>query len=265
MRTPHWLNTTYHHMIASYLKNKKDKKLIIFTGLKRSGNHAIINWIIGQEPGVIGFYNDLPIEKSMFKGQMESHFSIVKTKFPASVICSYEDKLPKDVFSNKNINHIKKTFGHFQSIIKIILIRDPFNYFSSRMHHHNNIKLFSDNPETLLDNINKWKIYARTIIMDKNIHNYLFINYNDWVLNLQYRKKISTLIGVKFNDIRFLEQSKYGKGSSFQMNNREFLSRWKKSRNLKIYKDIFKDKELIELYTQLFTELEGVNEFLTNC
>ena len=179
--------------------------LIIFLGLRRSGNHAVINWFREQANQSI-FFNNQKIYKDLSSKNAVSEFP---WKF---VFVSYEEYgIPhksKSVFTKRSA-----FFRPIKKRTNIIVLRDPFNLFASRLRHP---KL---RRQTLVDSkrwIRRWKSWAREFLgkTNKLSHKYC-INFNEWFENYEYRKRIAYDFNLNFTDAGRDKVSRKGHGSSF--------------------------------------------------
>jgi len=128
----------------------------------------------------------------------------------------------------------------------IIILRDPFNCFASRLMSRFGL-------ENKL-NINLWKNHAYAVL-DKHKH----ILYNEWFVSKIYREGISSDLGMPHIDAFLDELSTFGFGSSFDIHKftdsatkMDVLKRWKNCLDNESYLKLIEDKELIELSSAIF-------------
>ncbi len=184
---------------------------IIFYGLKRSGNHAIIHWILRNlDKDIIETmpsYIHENREKTLvyFNDILKSSGAIApiieKYKNYKHIIASVEEEYidPKNTIINK-------IWNQKEPITKIFIIRDPSNCYASR------IKTFN------LRNINNFsKLFTNIINNSKNFGN-ITIFYDKWWNNTEYRNNIAKQIHIpNKNDILIV--SKEGGISAFKDKN----------------------------------------------
>jgi len=288
--------------------NKNEIRII---GLQRSGNHAIIEWIIRQCKGKVCFLNDikaypLGIEKVLYeKINDEIILKNINNKLEYKeilrlkkdyLIYSYEDKRIKCLKRNN-----EKLFGKSLKKYYILILRDPFNLFASRIKLEEKRLLFGFklnkkiklekimeillNKDTkknriirLADYLNKnfskkriinlWKEHAAAYLMNFTNKKFIVINYNKWFKEKKYRQEISKKLRLKYKEPKGI--SFFGGGSSFDNikyyknpYRMKVLERWKQYVNNNTYKNIFKDKELIELSDKIFGKIPNT-EILKN-
>jgi hypothetical protein len=196
-------------------------KFIEVYGLRRSGNHAIINWIMnntsnlkdgGSPTELISLFSDLIFtsylgdtlhindvasgwaikRKYYLKGLIDGYISIGFK----NIILSYED-LP---FTNSYYDLDKNEYNFLKNSKKIIITRDIENVFASR------VKKGMEINEGVF---NTW-------VKNENApSNITKVKFEDWLLSKNYRDRISKDIGFKNKDITN-NVSKVGGGSSFK-------------------------------------------------
>jgi hypothetical protein len=203
--------------------NIVNQKEIRIFGIKRSGNHAIINWLFSQIPGTVVFLNNCyPAGKKLniyegigtinCKGINYWDFKrkllfFAKNPFERENFVQYsrEDKrfnkqklkdYPKEgliiSFENRDINKMTTMLnnahdylvGSSAEIFSFIIIRDPFNLFASIYKKWGKQKL--------IPLIGMWKQYAKILIEDRQSADAKFENilYNQWLTDESYRKKL---------------------------------------------------------------------------
>jgi hypothetical protein len=202
---------------------------IQFFGMKRSGNHAVLDWILAHYTGWIHYNNAIFRENGIVETtQIQSHNSCNNS------IVSFED-IVEDRFL----------------AIKVLLLRDPFNMFASRFKQ---VRDFIKNGQfTCLDllscnAIDLWKNYAKLYLEG----DYIEVNFNFWFKDQKYRENLSLRLGFnQFNDCGFGSKKgwKYSGGSSFKSPN--VLNSWKNFSEDEEFLSFF-DEEMVELSNQIF-------------
>ncbi len=243
------------------------RKEIHFFGLKRSGNHAVINWLlknsISKKPVHINNVYDL-VEippKVILPISVQSKVSD-KTDL---LILSYEDVSLTSIiniplFSPSN-NLLKDSERH-----NILLLRDATNFIASRMRI---LKSIEDaqvtNPiqkVTMEKVVDLWISYAKEYIGETNyIPNKVLINFDNWFSNKQYRDNlISRLFHSGVNsDLGINEVLPNGRGSSFDglsyngmAQEMDVLNRWKYYESNYVFIKLTSNKELMTLNKKVF-------------
>ena len=188
------------------------KRVIVVHGMKRSGNHAIINWLKAHDRFIF-FNNVIPIA-SILRGEKmippsedftlwlqrnllprNLQFAYFLMKFALrkrSLIVSLEDhdlqvrpflKIPCDVTN-------------------ILIMRDPYNLFSSRIRKASLVEnpAYPKHTGPAMNRVLKlWKSHAREYLgLTNHLENKVCIYFNSWFSNRDYRKSISRKLNIKF-------------------------------------------------------------------
>jgi hypothetical protein len=260
-------------------RNKLELQVL---AMKRSGHHAIISWIIKNQPGNVFFRNDL-LEGHKDPGSILTQRKGNIKRALDCYIFNVEDapvnKANKLISRNIKIVRFRKS----EKILRILILRDPFNLFASRMQWAINHakqkrrykkmlikgKSFGAKKSNQIGNVgwaNKdavimWKNYAKVFLKGHAAFgesvDTICINYNKWFTSRGYRSKILASIGIKPSSAPYTWVPKYGGGSSFggsrRMNDKGVLTRWRKLIGNKEYISLFSgDNELIELSEEIF-------------
>jgi hypothetical protein len=186
------------------------------------------------------------------------------------LIYNYEDRFLDNVFTDRFETEHDRWIGSSAKRYDVLVIRDPFNTFASRV-SASWIRYKLDDKAGKETSIRLWKSYAREAMGDTNFarHNRIVINYNRWFTEVEYRRKLSARLGLAFSDAGFGAVSgEYG-GSSFDgvryngdAQQMQVLDRWKLVANNSVYKELFNDQELLALSYRLFGDLPGTTELL---
>jgi hypothetical protein len=269
--------------------NENSKKItnlkeIRFVGLSRSGNHAVIDWILAQCEGRKFFLDSIKkYDTNPYLGLGYFTTDIlrecVKLSFKSCLVYSYENAELKKMFSEnfeeKHNEYLGKTLKRFD----VLLLRDPFNFFASsivgayanhipwrRNHTYDNLK------EQAEDNKHLWKMYAREYLGETNYlrHNKVVINYNRWFSSKKYRQELAKKFSLKFSDrsldtvsmvSTFDKKMVRGKRGAKKL---KVLERWKKLAHVQLYRDIFTDRELVSLSNKIFGKIPGTEILFNN-
>lgn len=249
---------------------------IRIVGLRRSGNHAIINWLASHYKGKVCFLNNvkplmnpfLSFDKSVlaFNKNFYQDFNINderEGKFSKKdcLIYNYEDQPLKQIFHKKFEKNHQKFVGKSKRSYNVLILRDPYNLFASRIFRSKD----EEKAISEIKVIKLWKNYAREYVGKTKYlgKNKIVINYNFWFSNENYRREIEKELGLKPNDTKIKEVINIGrgdsKGSSFdgmkfngKANKMKVLERWKSLIDNKFYRIILVDKELNRLSNKIF-------------
>lgn len=177
-------------------------KIVQLYGLRRSGTHAVINWLrhnfsMREETKRVGFLNDLVELREKFQPSYE--WSLKNCDV---LLTTYED-------TNLEIDLVRDE-SH-----KIVLIRDIYNLAASRL------KRGSDDMKVDENFVNLWLQYSSCPNLFK---------YEDFLLNKDKRDELCERLGVVNLDYTDGVMH-YGRGSSFvgvKLDTKEnYLNRYK--------------------------------------
>lgn len=235
---------------------KKIKQEILIYGLRRTGNHAITNWILGQLNGKVIYLNDV-WPNDPYKG-LESKDTFDNGVLDFSVV-SFEDYNLQILKKIRPKNSIR-----IDNSMKILILRDPFNLYASRLKsgmktpaHFCGLNL----RQLYLQYSREFAFKTKILGKDK-----IIISYNQWKISKSYRKSISKKLGLEFNDRGLNLVTGQGGGSSF-----DGMS--KKGQNLKTelrYKlflsnpsfiNWFKNSDILDFSRRHFFLPSEINQF----
>jgi len=208
--------------LGSFLKKEFPRARIIpFVGMKRSGNHAIINWSIHN-----------CFESTLYLNSINS-----STNTPDSLVAYHSEHLIPREMDRIIITFENKLCQDLRDLDCNLIIRDPFNWLASWVSHFHFSK---DNIDTDIE------MYLKNIKDSKEK-----IFFNEWFSNQSYRDSLAYRLGFSNRDTGIDIVTKHGKGSSFDRKSydgkaREMkvLDRWKNMLESQIYVEkilLFKD------------------------
>jgi hypothetical protein len=199
------------------------KRLLVVHGLKRAGNHAIINWLRGHAP--FEFFNNVIWINSILNGEpypppYENLEALLKTRIAGRwdrfivswtrpVMVSLEDH-PLDISAFRHPERIRT--------VNVLVLRDPRNLFASRirMASRLDVPCFRTDRMSMQRFVDLWKAQAREFLGITNVlRNKVCIYYNAWYSSEAYRRGISAHLHFTFTDEGFNQVSDEGGGSSF--------------------------------------------------
>nr|WP_293093744.1 hypothetical protein [Okeania sp. SIO2F4] len=108
--------------------------------MRRTGNHAIINWMRKRHHGEVWHLNKVPVKRNPYRFLYE-HYPQEKLRREASgdflkkdcLIYSYEDyeleQIASQSFENKHDIYLGKSAVRYD----VLILRDPFNLMASRL------------------------------------------------------------------------------------------------------------------------------------
>lgn len=263
-----------------------------FFGLQRSGNHAIINWLIGLDQDRTLFFNmvrpgesllDKPSGVSLPEGT-KAYATRVDGKIVIQpdyldwfkceggrLLLSYEN-YPIGRFSQSFLDQPAiNLFGNPYNNINFLVIRNPFHMLSSAERMIHPIMRNNGKDEKWLANVLEtrlllWKSYAFLHLHSSSITRGGFVSFvfDWWVKDKGYRDKMASKMGYDNKDkfIDFISDA--GKGSSFSGSKlgerNDVLSRWGESSQL-THSVIARHPEVIDYTYIIFGEDEVPAEF----
>jgi hypothetical protein len=252
--------------------------------LRRSGHHAIVNWIRLQVRGRHCFLNDCSPNSNPFV-TCRRGTSVIASPFvehsylfwnreasgklskKGVLIYNYEDTPFKDVVTDHFAANRHVWLGNSHKQHDIIILRDPFNLFASKLRWAYGSKS-APSLEQLIETVRMWKDYAREFRGDTNyLTDKVTINYNRWFLDRKYREDISRMLELPFNDKGLHIIARWGPttwGDTFDGTRYDgnatamkVLERWKHYRDDDFYVSLFRDQELLDLSESIFGHVPG--------
>jgi hypothetical protein len=193
--------------------------------LRRSGGHGVIDWLMGHHQAEKIHYNQCkPHNKSpgifVMKDMIARRPGIPQQR--AFELASFED-----------IPLMQLRPMHRRVAATILLLRDPFNLFASRLQRARAqlVKPADASAELLRINTERWKSYAVEYMSRTILPEAIRVNFNDWYRDQEYRKRISGALGWSFTDEGFASRSSwnFSGGSSFgekDPSRLDLLNRW---------------------------------------
>jgi hypothetical protein len=259
--------------------NQKEIRII---GLKRTGNHAVINWIKKQEQGIVRHINDIRLNENPYSckadhlldcypeyaNEAERLYQEAKGNFRPKdcLIYNYED------FSIEQITaaHVEKKhdiyFGKSGERFDLIILRDPFNLIASRI-KKNFIPVKPFN-KTVID---LWIEYAKEFLGETQYlnHNKVFVNYNQWATDYAYRQNIADRLKLNFTDAGIDDVHTQAGGSSFdgtkyqgKASEMNTSGRWKYFADDPRFYKLLANEELIAYSERIFGHIPGTEILL---
>lgn len=202
----------------------KNRNLYIFA-MKRSGQHAIINWLCKQNQPSLHYnacrFKSKPVPgKNKYEYKNNNIITYKHNNFDHNnynlIIYNFEDKSPKNISDRYKDN-------------SIVITRNIYNLVASRLQ-----KGLKWNKGAWQD-INNWKGYI--------------IHFDSWFIDEGYRKQICKDLELNFTDDGLQDVFANGVSGFDGLNNdgnaqeMDVLNRWKKWENNSKYKEIIKGLE----------------------
>ena len=187
---------------------------ILVHGMKRSGNHAIIQWMLAQ--GEFKFYNNIIPVGAILRGDRAlpapldfAAWRAERVSPEQSICASLEDHPP----------HVQPFRDLPAEAVQVLILRDPENFFASRIRKAGKAvhPAYPSEPGPMLTRvIEGWKAHAREFLgMTSHLPNKVGVYFNAWFSDPVYRERISARLGLSFSDAGYAHVSDVGGGSSF--------------------------------------------------
>lgn len=225
---------------------------IIFTinGIRRSGNHAIANWIAAHYKTVL-FVNDSNFSIREKSNHLPCFNNICKktnlNNKPEIIIIGFENKVNQQINIDSITNRYNKKFNNIYHIIHISLVRNIFNVIAS------NLKAWPSGSyhEGLSD---YWKSHIDSI---KNNKTYMLV-YDKW-LDQNNRDIFAQDLYFENKNLGINQIPAYGGGSSFKdtvVNINNLKNRWKTMLDNERFMNMVKSFKYWQDYVNIFGEDE---------
>lgn len=249
--------------------------IIRIVGMARSGNHAIINWILEQLPGRWCFLNCVEPSTSPFLtarpiGEGEAVFRTTVPGFDLAaeragrlapkdaILFSQEDTFLKIALGPEAAAIQEAAVGGGRRRIDVLILRDPYNLFASR-------RRLSYQYVTDRTAVRIWKQHARAFLGENGFvgPEAVRISYNDWVRDRGYRRRIAGQLGLSFTDAGIDRVARCAGGSSFDGTRYEgratemrLFDRWRRYADDPTFRALF-DRQMADFAERIFGPLPG--------
>jgi hypothetical protein len=265
---------------------------IILLAQKRSGHHAIAQWLARLMDPPICFLNWVPAYTDPFL-TFHDPFGFSKTidrfmplEDPEGVrrqrknflLIDYQD-VPLHAFSDPSfIPDRVNSIGRSGKRHQVMILRDPFNCMASRLVRYR--KVTRDPPPGVRPHemvpdaaiVDQWCSYAREFLGTTNhLSNKVTINFNRWHSSSGYRAQICAVLELRADDHGTgTEVPTAGGGSSFdgltfqgKAEQMDIANRWRQLAGDEEFRSLFQGREeLFALSRQIFGDLPGTSELL---
>lgn len=247
--------STLRHLIVA----RGHFDVLLLSGMRRSGNHLAINWILNQTEGATVFYNNVRPGAHPYTARQKE--AVLNRPIRRSrLVFSYEDQslddmlagpLPALLSTLRERPNVRVSLG--------VILRDPYNLFASRY------RKWPERFRTIEDIAAQRNLYlqhaalafgTRTILEDIPV---IPILYNRLLSEAAYRSRLATDLNIA-DGIRGLDDvPTYGHGSSFDGTQtsgkalrNSVLERWKESLNEPAFAQAIDDPEIRRLAQATF-------------
>ena len=243
------------------LLRRERKNDVAVIGLRRSGNHAIIEWLIADHLGPVLFLNEAyPATRPNRTRQREWNWRPgEKTDGLGAIVYNYEDQslltITMDSVGRQRLKWLGPAVGRFD----LLILRDPFNMLASRLQWKR------ESLDRLRQVVGEWKIYAGEWLGDTaTLHHKVPVSFNRWASDDAYRAELAQRLGLAPTDMGKARVSTYGGGSSFdgtahdgQASQMKVLDRWQRFADDPRFRALVADAELHDLAERAFGLIPG--------
>lgn len=272
-------------MANAAVTNEREMRVV---GMSRSGNHAIINWILAQLDGRYCFLNCAEPKTNPFVSAREltkgRPYAVNYRGFHLAqeregrlsrkdlLLHSYEDVFLGPLGDRDWNRRHDDWLGQSRERLDVLILRDPFNLFASRLHYgyYDSKHHWGERVLTPRETARVWKQHAREFAGDRKIlrQRKVCISNNAWWRRRAYRHEVAEALGLKFDDAAFARVPKVGGGSSFEQTEHDgaahrmdVLNRWKEYEDDEIYLSLF-DAEIVELSRRIFGRVAVIEDIV---
>lgn len=251
--------------------------------IRRSGHHAVIQWIVANSGVASYFLNDCEPRRNPYVGQR-----VLNNRFPAGfdidaertgrwshkplLVCAYEDQDLPNVYPPWFAPAMEQWIGPSVDTTHVLVLRDPFNLFASKYRWALGTK-WKPSLEELTTLPELWKAYAYEFL-DRTSHvprPMVAISYNQWFADAEYRRTLALTLGLGTTDKGRDRIARWGPntwGDSFdnltydgRASEMKVLDRWQLVADQPFYRSLVSDPELMELSTAIFGSIPGTEQF----
>ena len=276
-------------ILSCYFPGSTNKHEIRVVAQRRSGHHAVVNWLRHQIKGRYCFLNNCDVngnpfvrcqrESSLFNTSLIEHSWAFWERESSGclskkgvLIYNYEDKSLSDVVTEDFERHRMQWLGTSDKQSDILILRDPFNLMASRFRWILGCG-FEFEMEQFKEILGMWKEHAREFLGETSYFPAkVAISYNEWFCNQDYRQEISRKLGLEWNDKGLYEVAKWGptiamgsfNGLDYdgQANKMKVLERWKEFDDHPDYLHLLNDEEIFDLSSKIFGLVPGTEVIL---
>lgn len=275
--------------LSDRLPGPPNRSIIRVLALRRSGHHAVLNWVRLHQEGRHVLLNDCrpgknpfshcSVANSIVKGFWGEHHYLDWDAEAAgrhakkgTLIYNFEDQDLRDPRFSLDGGAEENWLGECGDRADLLILRDPFNLFASKLRWARGRHL-APSIESLGSLPDLWKIYAREFLGETaHLSDTVTISYNEWFISREYRDDLGRRLGFVNRDGGLQEIARWGPstwGDSFDglrhdgaAQAMKVLERWREYRDDPFYASMFRDPDVAYLSGQIFGELPGTRAWL---
>jgi hypothetical protein len=256
-----------------------NKKEIRIFAIKRSGQHAFMQWLANNCGGEAVVINKAKLYQNIYLNTGDSHFfknnkllrlNVERERrglFSEKDFLIYnQESADLDAFNwEEFFDAHDKNMGRSLDRYTLILLRDPFNLMASHLRRYERSPL-SHRSELYFNNvISLWKQYAKEYLGETSFipGDKILVDFDRWGQDEAYRSSILDALSIPYDnrDNRIDHVLGFGAGSSFddrkmhgKASKMKVGERWKEYKKNSLYRSFF-DEEIVELSQRIFADL----------
>ncbi|MEO1683059.1 MAG: hypothetical protein AAFS06_07335 [Cyanobacteria bacterium J06631_12] len=261
----------------SHLADPINQKELQVIGMRRTGNHAVLNWIQQQQPGEVTLLNNVAAGRNPYRykadnlrryhPEHEKMAAVYEAQAKGALrqrdclIYSYEDWSLQQITAPRFERNRALYLGKSEKPFDVLLLRDPFNLFASRLKQK-----FTQTKAPNLSMVALWVEYAKEFVGESQYlkRNRICVNYNRWFADEDYRRELADRLDIPFTDAGIDKVTSFGGGSSFdgtglsgKARAMDVTSRWQTFADDPVYRQLFENEAVWDYSAQIFGELPG--------
>ena len=244
--------------------------LLVLLGVRRSGNHAIIGWIYGMLEGQYVHFNDLKMV-NLDRQKYDQHLTdenIDRQNRPFfkdhhfAQFNAHENLLLS--LENRQVKPTAEKLVAFKDVNPkiVVIMRHPFNMIASVYQFMKTNRRLGNQGirKSMVEYRELWKDHAREITNQTNYFadnglEYVFVLFDRWHVDKQYRQELAQKMGLKYNERNKDKIIRYG-NSSFNQGQRnaqklDVLNRYQLFEDDQLFQELINDDELKKLWEKI--------------
>jgi len=251
------------------MTRRKVERIFVSVAMRRSGQHAIHNWICRQLDDVT-YLNCCTVRRLFLRPKIEpmrGRFLVYRngevTDSGVQSVWRYRRSIAmtpatRHMFYSFESRDLTNPFPHYLrknvTPTVMIIVRDPFNLFASVLRHPQLVK-------ELDRELRLWKQHLKECLGETEYLGcpFVSVNYTRWCTDSGYRRQLSEKLGIEHSDAGRNEVLEFGGGSSFDGLNMDgqgmtmqVQERWRELEGDERYRSVVSDPELRRLSKAYF-------------
>lgn len=246
------------------------KRSFLMHGLKRSGNHAVIDWL-NEDKKIFVLNNVLPVKYDLADRTEMQTGTLPASRMSWRRLLSHRfiRREPYILMTIEDQSLVKLAIGERESADRnLLIIREPINLFSSRIRKASNVEMIAYPPARnwIFDRaVELWKEHCREALgATQHLRAKVVIYFDRWLIDSSYRAELLRELELPRapSVAMAVNTSPVGGGSSFgdTVPNGERLTNRKDLLNadeLKLLSAVRGDAELMQLRDDLIKRHGG--------